>query len=782
MDDMQKKFAEAAREMSEKTRSKNKDSSAEGLVTKRVTKFNNSMKAMQAEWEAKQAGTQEWPFQEPRQPAKKKAAASKSTGKAPTAQVAAAHTNSSQKLKSNNTIDEESGDMKTNIETDVIKKPQPQTDAKLKKIAPIDGDSEDVESDNESSLFIKLKRTTAATHKKAAAVSGKSDDKGKPTGKAFPAKAPAARIDSAQKLQTTNTDEESGDVKSDTDSPLFKKLKRKTAASFKKTAAIDDEIDDMESDDEENDVDAPIAKKIKIDTASKPVKATASKNKSVTTTKKTQVDNMDSDMMKSDYESDIDGPIANKFKIDPAANPKKVAASKTKSMFAATNKALGNDTESDEMESDTDISAIKKTKSNDDAKLKKNAAAKTKAVGPKKIQDAVTKSKANIAKSKFKGAAKKIVVKNETDKIEKKHPVPKIIATKRAAASKNQDAVIKSKQIIVTSKAKAAAKKTVASEDENIEKKPAVSNATGAQKGSEKTAAKRKTDDEENEASVSKKIKTAHNKEVATAKKTPAVEELAADKKAPAAKKASAPKKEKPALIKKEKNKEKAPAKHKKAVEPKPDRFVDPVMKIKIGPKINDAPTNVLDIFVFGENSAGELGLGSKPINGKSPIDVMRPRLNPLLAAETVGVVQLATGGMHCISLTKDNKILTWGVNDEGALGRDCKWEGGMVDADAAARANDNPDVENSDDESDDDFGLKPLESAPGGIDMTNVAPGTKFVKVAACDSASFALTEDGRIYAWGTFRVSSLAPVFCLPTHCTMHPTNVPNLFRSVY
>lgn len=200
------------------------------------------------------------------------------------------------------------------------------------------------------------------------------------------------------------------------------------------------------------------------------------------------------------------------------------------------------------------------------------------------------------------------------------------------------------------------------------------------------------------------------------------------------------PKKAKVSATKKAAPKKAAP---KKVAVPK--KIVDPIMRVKIGAKINTAPTTPLDVFVFGEGSAGELGLGAKVVDKKRPIDVKRPRKNPLLSAPEVGVVQLACGGMHGLALTKDNKILSWGVNDQGALGRSTKWTGGLRDVDAAE----------SESEDEDDTGLNPLESTPAEIDMSGVAPGTKFVQVAGCDSASFALTEDGRIYGWGTFRVS---------------------------
>ncbi|KAK7747479.1 hypothetical protein SLS53_001734 [Cytospora paraplurivora] len=166
---------------------------------------------------------------------------------------------------------------------------------------------------------------------------------------------------------------------------------------------------------------------------------------------------------------------------------------------------------------------------------------------------------------------------------------------------------------------------------------------------------------------------------------------------------------------------------------------------LKIGVKINFAPTQPLDIFVFGEGESGELGLGNKKFEGKKPVSVKRPRLHHLLSAEEVGIVQLACGGMHTVALTKDNKILTWGVNDQGALGRDTTWDGGVRDADAADSDDDLEEFEN----------MNPVESTPAEVNTKNIAPGIKFVKVVASDSASFALTEDGRVYGWGTFRSS---------------------------
>ena len=62
---------------------------------------------------------------------------------------------------------------------------------------------------------------------------------------------------------------------------------------------------------------------------------------------------------------------------------------------------------------------------------------------------------------------------------------------------------------------------------------------------------------------------------------------------------------------------------------------------------------------------------------------------------------------------------------------------------------------ESDDDDPDADTGMNPHEATPAAIPQDAFPEGTTFVKVAAGDSASFALTDDGQVYGWGTFRVS---------------------------
>ncbi|PYH97765.1 Ran exchange factor Prp20/Pim1 [Aspergillus ellipticus CBS 707.79] len=188
-----------------------------------------------------------------------------------------------------------------------------------------------------------------------------------------------------------------------------------------------------------------------------------------------------------------------------------------------------------------------------------------------------------------------------------------------------------------------------------------------------------------------------------------------------------------------------------------------PKPKVKV--ILNHAPTTRLNVYVCGEGSSGELGLGS----ANNTVGVKRPRLNPHLPADRVGVVQVAAGGMHCIALTYDNKILTWGVNDHGALGRDTSWDGSYKDINKLGSETGS--------DSDDDLTLNPYESTPIAISSEIFPDNTIFVEVAAGDSSSFALTDDGQVYGWGTFRSNDGILGFDASHKVQLTPKLIPSL-----
>lgn len=89
------------------------------------------------------------------------------------------------------------------------------------------------------------------------------------------------------------------------------------------------------------------------------------------------------------------------------------------------------------------------------------------------------------------------------------------------------------------------------------------------------------------------------------------------------------------------------------------------------------APHKSGHLFIFGSGVGGELGLGPgiherrKPGQLKSfavPLD----HTNQLYAAakEIPEVVAIECGGQHSLALDSQGRVWSWGINDQGALGR----------------------------------------------------------------------------------------------------------------
>lgn len=121
-------------------------------------------------------------------------------------------------------------------------------------------------------------------------------------------------------------------------------------------------------------------------------------------------------------------------------------------------------------------------------------------------------------------------------------------------------------------------------------------------------------------------------------------------------------------------------------------------------------------VLCIGQGDVGQLGLGP---------DVLE-KTRPAAVPNYENIVSIAAGGMHNVCLTKDGKVLTFGCNDEGALGRDTTEEG--------------------------------TETVPNYVNLPD-----KVIQVSAGDSHSAALLSDGRVFAWGSFRVLYFLFLSCI-------------------
>jgi len=114
-------------------------------------------------------------------------------------------------------------------------------------------------------------------------------------------------------------------------------------------------------------------------------------------------------------------------------------------------------------------------------------------------------------------------------------------------------------------------------------------------------------------------------------------------------------------------------------------------------------------VLTVGQGDTGQLGLGE---------DVME-KTRPGLVKDVEDAVEVVAGGMHTVVLDKNGHVWTFGCNDEGSLGR-------IV-------------------------GEEEECFVPGQVSLP--AP---VVQVSAGDSHTAALTEEGKVWLWGTFRDSS--------------------------
>ena len=143
------------------------------------------------------------------------------------------------------------------------------------------------------------------------------------------------------------------------------------------------------------------------------------------------------------------------------------------------------------------------------------------------------------------------------------------------------------------------------------------------------------------------------------------------------------------------------------------------------------------ECFVFGTGDNGQLGMGD------DLLELMRPRLlDTIPGVNAASVIKICCGGMHTLAVCQGGLMYSWGVNDEGALGR--------VTRKGAADEESKP-------------GLVTLPSNAGGV-----------VDVSTGDSHVAVVTSTGAIVAWGCFRNSSGQWAFTAEEKICKRPTIV--------
>ena len=137
-------------------------------------------------------------------------------------------------------------------------------------------------------------------------------------------------------------------------------------------------------------------------------------------------------------------------------------------------------------------------------------------------------------------------------------------------------------------------------------------------------------------------------------------------------------------------------------------------------------------VLTLGQGDTGQLGLGP---------DIME-RSKPGLVKDLANVVAVCAGGMHTVCLAKDGRVYTFGKSWKKSAKSKCMSKQlvtfvvGCNDEGALGRIMDDEEEESS---------------VPGLVDLP-----ASVAQISAGDSHTAALTDDGRVFYWGTFRDSS--------------------------
>ncbi|RGB37324.1 regulator of chromosome condensation 1/beta-lactamase-inhibitor protein II [Rhizophagus diaphanus] len=128
-------------------------------------------------------------------------------------------------------------------------------------------------------------------------------------------------------------------------------------------------------------------------------------------------------------------------------------------------------------------------------------------------------------------------------------------------------------------------------------------------------------------------------------------------------------------------------------------------------------PKRIGQVYAIGSNDMSQCG-------GIKESEIKKLSIIPL---EKFKIVDISAGALHSAALTSDGKVVTWGCNDHGTLGRFTKFPNSTA-------ANKNIYEENEPEYAE-------------GLDNINI------VKVVCGDNITFAISDQGHLYATGVFK-----------------------------
>ncbi len=115
-------------------------------------------------------------------------------------------------------------------------------------------------------------------------------------------------------------------------------------------------------------------------------------------------------------------------------------------------------------------------------------------------------------------------------------------------------------------------------------------------------------------------------------------------------------------------------------------------------------------VYVWGRNTKGQLGIATEDLDHSA---------SPRRVEASVKFKSIAVGREHVVALATDGSVWTWGANERGQLGHDEYRPGN--------------------------------KTVPTIVRFTQEPADMQIVEIAVSEQTSYALTADGRLYAWGS-------------------------------
>ncbi|CAB4478753.1 unnamed protein product [Rhizophagus irregularis] len=135
-------------------------------------------------------------------------------------------------------------------------------------------------------------------------------------------------------------------------------------------------------------------------------------------------------------------------------------------------------------------------------------------------------------------------------------------------------------------------------------------------------------------------------------------------------------------------------------------------------------PKRIGQVYAIGSNDMSQCG-------GIKESEIKKLSIIPL---EKFNIVDISAGALHSAALTSDGKVVTWGCNDHGTLGRFTKFPNSTAANKILKEGNYNIYEENE-------------PAYAEGLDNINI------VKVICGDNITFAISDQGHLYATGVFK-----------------------------